>query len=58
MRSSGSLAYLSGQREIYYGSGTPLTTRQKESLRPFFAPNFDGVRTVQSHWWRLPPPRP
>ncbi len=49
--------YLWSQREIYYGSGTPLTTRQKESLRPFFASTLlDRVRTVELHGRRLPPP--
>ncbi len=49
--------YLWDQREIYRRSGAPLTTRQTEILAPFFSSSLlDGVRTVELHGRRLPPP--
>jgi hypothetical protein len=49
--------YLWKQREIYYGSGAPLSARQKEILEPFFSSTIlDQVRTVELHGRRLPPP--
>ena len=49
--------YLCKQRELYYHSGRPLASRQKEILQPFFSSGLlDRVRTVELHGRRLPPP--
>jgi hypothetical protein len=49
--------YLWNQREIYRRSGSPLSGRQKEILEPFFSSSLlDGIRTVELHGRRLPPP--
>lgn len=49
--------YLWSQREIFFGSGTPLSARQKETLQPFFSSMLlDRVRTVELHGRRLPSP--
>jgi hypothetical protein len=49
--------YLWRQREIHFAAGSPLGTRQKEMLQPFFSPAvLDRIRTVELHGRRLPPP--